>query len=231
MTRARKIRRTVLAVLLPFVLVPSAFIGWRWSGGNQGVVVPGQVYRSSQLGPSQLREVFRDRGIRTVLNLRGPNASQDWYNDELKTTLEQGATQIDIPLASDHWLSRDQARTLVQVLDTADRPLLIHCQFGAERTGLVTAFEELLRLGGSLESARAQFSVYYLFLPVQDGAVMIGHLHAYESWLSSTGRTHSPDAFRRWLTSEYVPPSPSREQWPYDPYPLRVVTSPSPLAR
>ena len=42
-------------------------------------------------------------------------------------------------MASDMWLSRAQARTILQVLDTSEYPLLIHCKAGLHRTGVMTA--------------------------------------------------------------------------------------------
>jgi hypothetical protein len=194
--------------------------------GNLGVVEPGRIYRSAQLGPEQLRGLIRERGIRTVLNLRGPNPESAWYRDEVAATLDAGAVQVDVPLASDMWLSKDQARTILEVLDGAPRPILIHCEFGAERTGLVSAIVELLEPGRTLADARGQFSLRYLFLPTRDGRVMLGHLDRYASWLRAARLAHSPSAFRRWLLTAYVPPYPnSREHWSCNPYPRKVVTS------
>ncbi len=95
---------------------------------------------------------------------------------------------------------------------------------GAERTGLVAAIIRLLGEGSSLADARSQFSPYYLFLPVKDGLVMRGHLDLYEKWLESEGLTHTPAVFREWLTHGYKPRNPSRQYWPCDLYPLKVVS-------
>lgn len=208
------------------MLAISALVGWRWMTGNLGVVEPARIYRSRQLDAGTLTRVIRDKGIRTVLNLRGPNPSADWYPAERLATIGAGATLVDVPLASDYWLTREQARGLVELLDSAERPLLVHCQFGAERTGLVSMMAVLLRPGGTLEEARSQFSPYFLFLPTEDGLVMLGHLRQYERWLGREGVEHSADAFRRWIGDHYRPGTPNRSQWPYDPYPLRVVTRP-----
>jgi hypothetical protein len=124
------------------------------------------------------------------------------------------------------WMSRAQLRTLVTTLDTAGYPLLIHCQWGAERTGLVSAMTELLRPGSTLEDARAQFSIRYLFLPINDGKIMVEHLDQYEAWLQSQGSRHDPTNFRRWAREGFRPMAPNREQWPYDPYPLVVISRP-----
>ena len=225
MSRRAWARRAVrLAVVA--LLVPPAVVTWRWWQGNVGVVIPARVYRSAQLTPDALGALVRRHGIRAVLNLRGQNP-EAWYRGEVAATLAAGAVQVDVPIASDQWLSRDQARTLVEVLDDAAfRPILIHCEWGAERTGLVAAFAALLREGGTLAEARAQFSPWYLFLPVGDGAVMRGHLTCYESWLRSRRLGHSPRRFRRWVAEVYRPRAGtlSREFWPSDPYPLRTIT-------
>jgi protein tyrosine phosphatase (PTP) superfamily phosphohydrolase (DUF442 family) len=222
----RRVARWVAAALLAAL----GIIGWRWGAGNFGVVAPGRIYRSAQMGPGGLDRVLRAHRIRTVLNLRGSNPDQDWYRAERATTLAAGATQVDVPMSSDQWLARDQVRTLLEVLDSSEYPLLIHCEWGAERTGLVSAIATLLRPGAALADARAQFSPYFLFLPIRDGRVMAGHLDGYEAWLRERELAHTPDRFRHWLAEVYRPGVPSRESWPYNPYPLVVVTRPQAVA-
>jgi protein tyrosine phosphatase (PTP) superfamily phosphohydrolase (DUF442 family) len=213
-------------MLVMILLATSVLAGWRWMTGNVGIVEPGRIYRSAQLDADTLSRLIRDKGIRTVLNLRGPNPGAEWYPAERLASTQAGATQIDVPLASDYWLTPDQADGLVELLDTAERPMLIHCQFGAERTGLVSTMAVLLRPGATLDEARSQFSPYFLFLPTEDGLVMQGHLRQYEGWLARKGIEHAPEVFRRWIGNAYQPGTPNRSQWPYDPYPLLVVTPP-----
>ncbi|WZO96008.1 tyrosine-protein phosphatase [Isosphaeraceae bacterium EP7] len=220
-----RVRRAALALFVA-VSPPSGYFAYRMFTGNLAVVEPGRIYRSAQMNAGQLTATIRDQGIRTVINLRGRNPSNSWYNQELDATLKARATHVDLPMASDQWLARSQIRTLVETLDTSEYPILIHCQFGAERTGLVSAYSVLLRPGGTMEEARGQFSAAYLFLPIKDGATMIAQLDAYASWLGNQKIAHAPEHFRRWLADEYRPGSPSREFWPYDPYPLRVVIWP-----
>lgn len=203
-------------------------VGWIHLTGNLATVVPGQVYRSAQMGPSALASTIRDRGVRTVLNLRGHHPKAAWYRAERDATLAAGATQVDIPLSSCEWASRTRLRTLVDVLRTCEKPVLIHCWHGSERTGLASAFALLLRDGSDPAEARAQFSARYLFVPFGDGVVTLRHLDQYEAWLAENGLTHAPDVFRRWVAEGYRPGVPSREQWPYDPDPLVVTTRPTP---
>jgi hypothetical protein len=175
---------------------------------------------------SALAETIRGYKLKTVLNLRGPN-KDSWYVAERAATLKAGATQIDIPMSSCVWMSRAQLRTLIETLETAEYPILIHCQWGAERTGLASAFAELLRPGTTLADARAQFSIRYLFARLGDGKIMAEHLDQYEQWLHDNGWDHSRDHFRRWVNAGFRPMIPNREQWPYDPCPLVVITRPA----
>lgn len=231
-TALRKSIRWIAATVAALVILVGGPVAYRRGTGNLGAVEPGRVYRSAQLSAGQLRDVVRQHGIRTVLNLRGPNPESAWYRDEVAATLAAGAVQVDVPLASDMWLSKDQARTLLEILDGSPKPMLVHCEFGAERTGLVSAIIELLEPGRTLADAKAQFSLRYLYLPIRDGLVMKGHVDRYESWLRAAAIEHSPAAFRRWLLSVYEPPYPnSREHWECNPYPRKVVTSLDPEGR
>lgn len=226
MRRAR-VRRLIVLPIVGAGLVALGFVGWRLATANLATVEPGRIYRSGQMDGRTLGRVLREKKIKTVLNLRGANPAWLWYRQERATVLGAGATQVDVAMSSCEWMSRAQLGAVLHVLETAEYPLLIHCQHGAERTGLVAAFSELLRPGGSLQSARGQFSVAYLFLPIKDGAVMLRHFEQYTAWLEQHRLAHSPDQFRRWVAEEFQPRSPSREDWPYDPYPLVVVTRPA----
>ncbi|WP_240911023.1 phosphatase domain-containing putative toxin [Paludisphaera soli] len=178
------------------------------------------------MSAGHLARTLRDRGIRTVLNLRGPNPAKAWYRDERSATLAAGATQVDVSLSSCVWMSRVQLRTLVKALDEMSYPVVIHCAWGSERTGLVSAFAELLREGSTLGDAREQLALKYLYVPFGDGRIMSEALDQYEAWLAAEGLQHRPETFRRWADSGYKPGNPSREAWPYDPYPLIVVSPP-----
>ena len=226
MRRAR-IRKWVVRPILVLLLGALGYLGWNLATANFATVEAGRIYRSGQMRAGSMVQVIRSRGIRTVLNLRGSNPQKAWYRAERAAVLAEGATQVDIALSSSEWMSRAQLRTLLRVLDTCEYPLLIHCWRGSERTGLVSAMTELLRPGGTLDDARGQFSLRYLFVRAGDGAMMREHLDRYERWLRDRGQDHSPGRFRLWVAEGYRPGTPCREQWPYDPYPLVVISRPS----
>ena len=108
---------------------------------------------------------------------------------------------------------------MVQTLDTAEYPMLIHCQWGAERTGLVSAIAELLRPGSTLDAARAQFSIRYLFVRLGDGKVMAEHLDQYERLARRAGDGRTTPGISVAGSPRDSDPSPSRENGPTIPIP------------
>ncbi len=134
-SRFARWRTWVVRPLLAAVCAALGFLGWNLATGNFATIEPGRVYRSGQLRSIDLARAVRRHGIKTVLNLRGSHPESAWYRAERNATLDAGATQIDIALSSCEWMSRDQARMLLRVLETCEYPLLIHCWRGAERTG------------------------------------------------------------------------------------------------
>lgn len=227
MGRAR-VRRWIFGTVLALLSPPLGFVAWNLATDNFATVEPGVLYRSGQLDADELGRAVRTHRIKTVLNLRGAHPEQVWYRGEQKATLDAGATQVDMALSSCEWMSRVQLRTLIRTLDATERPLLIHCWRGSERTGLATAFAKLLEPESTLEQARAQFSLRYLFARVGDGKVMAEHLDQYEAWLRGQDLPHTPEHLRRWADEGFKPGTPGREQWPYDPFPLVVITRPAP---
>ncbi len=215
------------AILVMLLLAfPTTWIGWNQATYNFAILQPARVFRSGQMSQSALRQTLREYHIKTVLNLRGPNLKESWYRKEIAATLAAGATQVDVSLSSCVWMSRVQLRTLIRVLDTCDYPLLIHCAWGSERTGLTAAVAELLSPSRTLADARRQLALRFLFVRLGDGRIMAEFLDQYENWLLARHQEHRPDIFRQWIADGYVPGEPNREEWPYDPYPMVVVTHP-----
>ncbi|UDL94064.1 tyrosine-protein phosphatase [Lichenihabitans sp. PAMC28606] len=109
-----------------------------WTG-NHHTVVQGQLYRSAQLsGPELDREITADH-IRTVLNLRGPNPSKDWYRAELAMTRARGVEHVDIGISARSEVPEESVAKILAVLRDAPKPILVHCASGADRTGFVAA--------------------------------------------------------------------------------------------
>ena len=95
-------------------------------------------------------------------------------------------------------------REIIRAFDTAPRPLLLHCQGGVERSGLVGAVAVLLH-GGTLEEARAQFAPSEGYIAFSSRSELPQVLDEYEEWLAPRGEPHSADHFRAWVAEDYHP--------------------------
>ena len=175
-------------------------VGWR----NTHVVVPGRVYRSAQLKPAQLEAYVQKHGIRTVVNLRG-RPFDDWYPAEMQATQALGISQEDVTTSAIRLPSPGEVRRLIEVFDRSEHPLLLHCQQGADRTGLAAAIYLILYTDASYETALVQCSPRYGHFRVHATAAMDEFFDRYEDWLAARGAAHSRAAFREWATGVYAP--------------------------
>jgi len=109
------------------------------STGNFHSVEAGQLYRSAQLDAAEFEQVIPAYHIRSVLNLRGPNPESAWYADELAVAERWHVAHFDVGISARRSPTPEQLDRILAILRTAPKPLLIHCQAGADRTGLVAA--------------------------------------------------------------------------------------------
>jgi protein tyrosine/serine phosphatase len=121
-------------------------------------VIPGELYRSAQPSAHDLIVDAARYRIRTVINLRGPNAGKRWYDSERRSADALGLRMIDVPLSAKHVLSGDQAEALIETMRGADKPILLHCASGADRTSLAAALYLAAIAGRGEGAAEAQMS-------------------------------------------------------------------------
>jgi hypothetical protein len=174
-------------------------------GDNIHTVVPGRMYRSGQLTGGGLEQFIRERGIRTVINLRGCCAPMDWYLSECRVTHRLNVAQEDIGLSATRLPAAEELRRLVEVLDHCEYPILFHCFHGADRTGLACAIAELLDPNFTFEEATRQMGICYGHLSMGRTGQLDRVFEFYTDWLADQGIEHSPDAFRRWVNHGYCP--------------------------
>ncbi|MBY0461419.1 MAG: tyrosine-protein phosphatase [Gemmataceae bacterium] len=172
---------------------------------NAHTVLDGRVYRTAQLTPDQLRSLIADKGIRTVVNLRGVCANMPWYLDECRVTHAAGVSQEDVTLSAKRFPAPGEVRRLVEILDHTAYPILLHCQRGADRTGLAATAAVLLHTPATLAEARRQLWPRYGHVPFGRTQVMDGFFDYYAAWLAARGEEHAPDRFRRWVNTDYCP--------------------------
>jgi hypothetical protein len=172
---------------------------------NVHAVVPGRVYRTAQLKPQRLRAFIAEKGIRTVVNLRGVCSDAPWYLGECRTTHAAGVNQEDITFSAKRLPAPGEIQRLVDVLDHTAYPIVFHCQAGADRTGLASTAARLLLTGDDLPTARRQLWPRYGHFAVGRTAVLDDFFDYYAAWLAGRGEAHAAARFRQWVNSDYCP--------------------------
>jgi protein tyrosine phosphatase (PTP) superfamily phosphohydrolase (DUF442 family) len=174
-------------------------------GTNLHVIVPGLAYRCAQPTRADVEHMVDKYGIKTIINLRGCCSELDWYMEESRATRDCDIAQEDINLSAGRLPSATELRQLVDALDHAEYPILVHCRRGSDRTGMVSTIVQLLKTDVSLSEARKQLDPRFGHLAIGRMANLDWFLNLYEEWLGQTGQVHSRSVFREWITNQYCP--------------------------
>jgi len=95
--------------------------------------VDGLLWRSGQ--PSRLTlEFLKAHGVRTVIDLRDDSLESERLNCHAL-----GMLHLRVPMKGTGRPDADRVRLAVALAEKAGGPVLVHCQFGADRTGVVVA--------------------------------------------------------------------------------------------
>ena len=120
------------------------------------------LYRGAQPTAAGFTEL-KKMGIKTVVNLRAMHSDRD----KLRGT---GLQYAAIPCDAWHPEEEDVAAFLKVVIDPANRPVFVHCQHGADRTGMMTAAYRMVEEGWTAEDAMAElprFGFHPVFKDIQ----------------------------------------------------------------
>lgn len=168
-------------------------------------VVPGLVYRSAQPSPDRLVRWIKRYHLRTILNLRGPNAPM--APEEKIAAEKAGCSVIYVEISAFKQIPRDKLLRLIRVLETAEKPMLLHCRSGVDRSGTASALAGWLLGGESYYDAR-----WRAYVPPGPWKTRKGGRHIssvftdYENFCRK--RNLNPDdfeRFRRWADKFYRP--------------------------
>lgn len=120
-----------------------------------------RLYRSKQLSPSRLKYYVKKYNIKTVINLRGKNPGESWWQREKEAAQDLGIKHYDIALSSREFPTDEQMIMLLQLYHEKNQPILIHCFGGADRTGLAAALWKIEMQGYHPHKALQQLSPQY----------------------------------------------------------------------
>jgi protein tyrosine/serine phosphatase len=162
--RAHKVWLMSAVFLSPLVGIALWVLLMRVSG-NIHTVEEGILYRSGQLSGARLSDTIQTYGIRSVINLRGPNPDRGWYRDERAVSNALNIPHFDLPLSANREPEDARLQHLVRLLREAPKPVLVHCEAGSDRSGLASALYKLAVAGRPPEEAGKQLSLWYGHFP------------------------------------------------------------------
>lgn len=144
----------------------------------------GKAYRSAQLDEGELRAVISGQGIRTIINLRGANPGSDWFDAESRVAQETGVKMVNIPMSAGRLPTRADLIALLDAFQTVERPFLVHCRAGADRTGEAMAIYQMEYMGKSRDEALEMLTLKYLHLDLGAPAkrYFIRDIYRGEAW-------------------------------------------------
>jgi hypothetical protein len=144
--------------------------------------------------------------FKSLINLRGENADFRWWTTEKRVTARLDIAHFDVKLSSRNLPSRSGLAALFEAFAAAERPLLLKCSGGQDRTGLAASLY-LLQLKGpaALAEAEEQLRAWpYLHLP-KPHQRWLRHFPGYANAqggaaLSEWARNgYDPNHFAAWL--------------------------------
>ncbi|MEY2960563.1 MAG: hypothetical protein RLZ60_393 [Pseudomonadota bacterium] len=181
--------------------IDHGFLRVRWTNFDQ---IAEGVYRSNHPSPERMAEMA-EMGIKTVINLRGgANIPTSLLSAEAAE--KYGMKVITIGMSARSAPNPRQIVEFMDVMETAEKPVLIHCKSGADRTGLAAVIYLTEMLGVSVEDASAHLSSKYLHFKWSKTGVLDLFFENYRKAHDATGI-----GLREWVTTVYDQDALNRE--------------------
>lgn len=125
-------------ILLFFTFTGAGYYYYRYTiNADLREVIAGKIYRSAKPSGAQLRKWIKRYGIKTVVNLRAKKL-KDIESDKMVSE-EMGIKFIPVDLSGKMFITSSDLMKLIEVLETAEQPILLHCRSGIDRAGTASA--------------------------------------------------------------------------------------------
>lgn len=159
----------LLAVVFLFLLLASCatikHMIYTYDPLNLHSVKDGVMYRSAQPTGRDLRMIDEEYGIKSIINLRGAQPGDDWYDEELSVSRELGIELFDVRMSAARLPHREDLIRLLDAYNDLPQPILVHCKGGADRTGEAVAIFAQDHLKWSKRKAAGQLHPYFGHFP------------------------------------------------------------------
>ena len=155
-----------------------------------------RAYRSNH--PVQARfDYYHSIGIRTILTLR-PSGGSPHYLFEAEACKRLGLKLECAPLSATAAPTSKQLFELFSVFDRLEKPFLMHCKSGADRTGLAAALYLMEFEDTPLLKAKKQLSFRFLHIRRARSGILDHFLEQYEVEYERSGVS-----IRSWAENMY----------------------------
>lgn len=146
--------RTILkiaaaGVSVPALLAAGCYLKWRVFDGKLATITPGAIFQSAAFAPDALVETCEAYGIRTVIDLRDSRPAL--VAESAAAATAAGILHLHTPTRSHPFW--DDADAFLKALETAERPVLVHCQHGEGRSVLMCALHRIVNEGWTNQGA------------------------------------------------------------------------------
>lgn len=158
-----------------------------------------EMWRSNQPSPKQIAEHAAERGIKTILNLRGVS-TKGYYLLEKEACEANGVELVEFQVYSRDTPKIETVLAAKALFDSISYPALMHCKSGADRAGLASVLYMHFRQGLPIAEAVGQLSKKYLHL--REGKTGLLD-HFFEEYLAFAETSDIP--FEDWVRTKYNP--------------------------
>ena len=156
-----------------------------------------EMWRSNQPSPRQVEAHARERGIRTIINLRGAT-TRGYYLLEKEACEANGIELIDFQVYSRDTPTVETILAARDLFEGLAYPALMHCKSGADRAGIMSVLYMHFRQGLPIAEAIEQLSLKYLHVK-QGKTGMLDYF--FEDYLRFNAVTPKP--FLDWVREDY----------------------------
>jgi protein tyrosine/serine phosphatase len=156
------------------------------------------AWRAAQPAPPQIRDMAA-RGIRTIVNLRGPRLCGSYWLEKAACR-KYGIALVDFQIRSRAAPTRSEILAARDLFERIEYPMLMHCKSGADRAGLMSVLYCHFRLGQPIAQAKAQLALRYGHIRQADTGVLDYVFERYEA-----DNRRFPIGFLDWVEASYDP--------------------------
>ena len=172
---------------------------------NFKTVISGEIYRSAQPSSAHLNEWIDKYGLKSVVNLRGWNT--DMAKTEEAICEEKGIDFYTVELSAYENMPSQKLIELLDILEQAEQPVLLHCRQGIDRSGTASGLAAWLL--GYESYGVAKWHAYVLPGPwkYKKGFMHISDIFSdYEEYCSEKSLDReNTDNFNSWARNVYKP--------------------------